>query len=530
MKATLLLALAALLPAVLASLITSNVETTYGPVFGNLRDANGILSFKGIPFAQPPVGDLRWKSPSPPTPWNTAVNSTTFGPACWTFLAGGPPIGPQSENCLTANVWTGAQQTTELRPVMVFFYGGGFQFGSSSNPTYDGSKFAGEGVVLVSFNYRLGVFGFLALQELDSEGPNSGNFGLQDQIWALRWVKENIEAFGGNPKDILVFGESAGAHSIGLLMSSPLGQGAFDKAIIESGAWWDSEHGSINTFDQARQEGYAWATRMGAHSASTLRALSAQSIVNDTLYNIATDPALSAFGPSIDYYVVEATPAAVFEAGNQSHIPLLAGWNGDEGLLFAPRALPHNSAAQFQANLPLLFGGRTAQALNQPDLYPAHNDAEANASAIAEIGDLVIAEQTWEAADTQQKTGGSSVFVYYFTYNSSYSPVPEHTSELPFVFGTLIAQTENEPTAADRAFSSQIMGYWTNFAKSSNPNGAGLASWPVYRAGCADILQLGNSIAPIDYDLARFRFIKSFRNQGVLPTSWRSINVSEANP
>ena len=284
---------------------------------------------------------------------------------------------------------------------MIFIYGGGFEFGSSNNPTYDGSVFAQDGVVLVSFNYRLGNFGFLALPQLDSEGTNSGMFGLQDQIFAIRWVKENIAAFGGDANNILIFGQSAGAHSVGILMSSPLAQGSFNKAIMESGAWWDSEHGSMPTFDQARQIGTAWAQRVGATNTSALRALSAQTIVNTTLYSLAVDPALHNFAPSIDHYVLQAAPPTVFKQGAQARVPLLAGWNGDEELIFLPRALPHNSAAEFQADLPLLFGNKTPQALSTPDLYPANTDAQANASAGALIGDLVIREQTWEAADTQ---------------------------------------------------------------------------------------------------------------------------------
>ena len=442
-------------------------------------------------------------------------------------------MGNQSEDCLTANIWTGAKQTTELRPVMVFIYGGGFEFGSSNNPTYDGTKFAEEGVVLVSFNYRLGNFGFLALPQLDSEGPNSGNFGLQDQIFALRWVRQNIAAFGGDPGNILIFGESAGAHAVGLLMSSPLAQGSFNKAVMESGAWWDDEHGSITTFDQARQFGSAWTTRVGAASLPALRALSPQAIVNSSPYNSATDPVVTNFAPSIDRFVLQSAPGTVFKAGIQARVPLLAGWNGAEQLPFLPRALPHNSAAEFKADLPLLFGSKTQQALSTSDLYPANTDAQANASAAALIGDLVISEQTWEAADTQRASGGSAVFVYYFTYISAYSPVPAHTAELPFVFGTLtnnpLIGSTNPPSATDRAFSQQVMSYWVNFAKSSNPNGAGLTPWPAYTgAGPADILGLGNTIAPVNYDLSRFQFIKGFRTNGVLPTSWRSINVSEA--
>ena len=259
-------------------------------------------------------------------------------------------------------------------------------------------------------------------------------------------------------------------------------------------------------------------------------------IVNNSLYNIVLDPALTAFGPNIDNYVLDAAPGTVFEAGEQSHIPIIAGFVGEEGLIFAPRALLHNSAAKFADSLPLLFGNKTAQALSQPDLYLANTEAQANALALAEIGDLVIAEQTWEAADTQSKTGSCDVYAYCFTYNSTYSPVPAHTAEIPFVFGTLtsnptIGQVANRSTAMDEEFSKQLMWYWTNFAKTSNPNGAGLPTWPKYCTNCGTNVQnLASPTTPIDYDLDRFEFIKSFRTDGVLPKSWRSINISELNP
>ena len=532
MKPILALSLASLIPISFAAALTSNVTTSNGPVYGNARDANGVLSFMGIPYAQPPTGSLRWRPPITPTSWSNPIAATSFGATCYSFATEAPPTGPQSENCLTVNVWTGANQTTELRPVMVWIYGGGFQFGSSGNPTYDGTRFAEDGVVLISFNYRLGNFGFLALPQLDTEGPNSGNFGLQDQIFLLQWVKKNIAAFGGDPNNVLIFGESAGAHSVGLLMSSPLTKGLFNKAILESGAWWDSNHGSLSTFAQARQLGSAFTSRVGATSLTSLRALSAATVVSNSMWNVNTDPTITASSPSIDNYVLQSAPGTIWEAGKQAQVPLLAGWNGDEQLPFLPFALPHNSAAEFIEFLPLQFDGKTQQALNTPDLYPASNDTQANASATALIGDLVIREQTWEAADTQRKSGGgSSVFVYYYTYTSVYSPVPAHTAEVPFVFNTFtnnpLLGSTTPPTAADLAFGKQIMTYWVNFAKTSNPNGSGQPTWPPYIGAGSDILGLGNTIAPVDYDLDRFKFIQGFRTGGVLPTSWRSINVSE---
>lgn len=235
--------------------ISSVVKVTTGSVQGQPRNEDGILSFLGIPFAAPPVGQLRWKSPQSPVKFNGTFNATTFGYSCYSALLSLPPPTPQNEDCLTINVWTGASSTNEKRPVMFWIYGGGFQFGSSADPGYNGTALAQEGVVVVSFNYRLGALGYLALDELDEEGTNSGNFGLQDQLYALQWVKENIIAFGGDPDNVTIWGESAGAHSVGLLMASPLSEGLFHKGIMESGAYWESEHGSIETFGEARTRG-----------------------------------------------------------------------------------------------------------------------------------------------------------------------------------------------------------------------------------------------------------------------------------
>ena len=494
------------------------VQTRDGPVLGTRDSTTGIISFKGIPYASPPTGDLRWQSPIAPKKWNTPIDATTYGPSCYSFFAGAPGPSGESEDCLTANIWTSGLNPEDLRPVMVFIYGGGFEFGSSAVPTYDGTHFAEQGAVLVSFNYRLGNFGFLAHPELDREGP-SGNFGLQDQLLALRWIRQNIRSFGGDPDNILVFGESAGAHAIGLLMASPLAQGAFDKAILESGAWWDTEHGSITTFEQARQIGAAWTNRIGVSSVSGLRELSSKEIVNSSLWSVLADPGTTAFSPSIDSYVLPAAPGAIFEAGRQLKIPLLAGWNQVEESLFLPRALPHQSAEQFKSGMKLLFGAETP-------LYPADTDAQASDSANALIGDLVIRQQTWEIGDLHAR-GGNSVYLYYYTYNSSYSPVASHTAELPFVFGTFPTTMPGGPPApvsgADREFSKQTMSFWINFARLGNPNGANLLNWDLYGGG-KGIIELGKTIKPSTYDLSRFKFIQSFRSNGVLPASWRSVN------
>ena len=423
------------------------------------------------------------------------------------------------------NVWTGAQQVTEKRPVMVWIYGGGFQFGSSSDPLYDGTAFAEQGVILVSFNYRLGVFGFLGLAELDKDGPhNSGDFGIQDQLFALHWVKQNIAAFGGDPENVTVFGQSAGAHSVGLLMASPLSPGLFNNAIMESGAWWDRNHGSLTTFAEARQYGSKFEAKLGVTSVAGLRALSAQTINNADPYNLNQDPGVTGFAPSIDGYVLPIAPGTAFHNGQQLKIPLLAGFVADEQALFEGLALPHANAGQFEAAATILFG---SQVKTFVELYPDNTPAILNASSSVFVGDLVIREQTWEAADTQHKTAGTPVWFYYYNYTSAYSPDPAHTAEEPFVFGNLIPDPVigdiQPPGAQDQAFSKQLMSYWTNFAKSGNPNAAGLLTWPAYGNGGADILELTDTSAPIDYDFTRLEFIGSFRQNGVLPASWRNV-------
>ena len=527
--AAFLLALTGLIISICATPITPNASTQYGPVVGNSRNANGTLTFLGIPFAAPPIGDLRWKSPQPPAPWKSPVIAQAIGPACWNFLPG-VVTGLQSEDCLTVNVWTTATDTTDKLPVMVWIYGGGFVFGGTSQSVYDGTLLSQHGVVVVTFGYRLGNFGFLALPELDLEGSNSGMFGLQDQISALTWVRQNIAQFGGDPNNVLIFGESAGAHSVGILMSSPRAIGLFNKAICESGAWWDSNHGSIMTFDMARQKGMAWADAVASTSPAALRALPAATIVATNLYNPLTDPTVSNFGPNIDRYVLNQAPGTVFAQSQQAQVPLLAGWNAAEGVIFAPWSLPHNNAQQFKSNLPLQFGAKTAQALSQPDLYPATTDAQANTSAVTLIGDLVIAEQTVEAVSLQSRSQ-QSVYAYLFSFTSAYTPQAVHTSEVPYVWGNLIPIPASgqlaTPTAADRAISDQIMEYWTNFAKTSNPNGPGLPSWPKFSALGPNIINLNTTVAQTTYNFDRFQYISTFRTDGVLPAAWKSINVSE---
>ena len=295
--------------------IGPQVQVEAGVVRGFPRDDHGVLVFKGIPYAAPPVGALRWRAPQPPQAWVAGIrDATLFGARCWSAWQDDPtPWPPQSEDCLSLNIWTTAQHTGERHPVMVWIHGGGFEFGTSADPSTDGARLAQRGVVLVSCNYRMEVLGFMAHPELDREGP-SGNYGLQDQLAALRWVQGNIARFGGDPDNVTVVGESAGAHALGMLMASPLAKELLHKAIGESGAFWDSAHGSLPTFDEARARGVAFAERLGADSVTALRAMSAEELNAAAMWSFATHPATTAFSPHIDRYVVPEVPIMRYPA------------------------------------------------------------------------------------------------------------------------------------------------------------------------------------------------------------------------
>ncbi|WP_456673387.1 carboxylesterase/lipase family protein [Bradyrhizobium sp. RDM12] len=489
---------------------------------GEPRDAGGVLAFKGIPYAAPPVGPLRWRAPQPPTPWIDVRDALAFGPASLSSLENDPRPGPRSEDCLTLNVWTAASEADEKRPVMVWVHGGGFQFGSSANPATDGSRLAAKGVVVVSFNYRLGVLGFLAHPDLDAEAP-SGNYGLQDQLAALRWVQSNIAAFGGDPGNVTLFGESAGAMAVGILMASPLARGLFHKAIGESGAFWDGRRGPLQTFDEARARGRAFARRQGDVSIAALRAMRAEQLNAAAPWSFERDHITQAFSPSIDDHAVPEVPARRFLHGEQMRIPLLAGWNSAEGFPFMSQSPPAHSARAFRAAAEATFGAdRFAEFL---ELYPADTDAQTKASAAALTGDMVVGEQCWQWLRLHRSTTRAPVYGYHFNYTSPYTPLASHVTEIPFVFGTLTPQrvigSTAPPARADRALAETMMSYWVNFATRGDPNGLGLPSWPSLDE--SDVVQiLGNTIEPRPNPHAdRFGFIGSFREDGVLPMRWR---------
>jgi para-nitrobenzyl esterase len=502
----------------------NEIRVESGAVRALPRDERGVLAFKGIPYAAAPVGDLRWRAPQPPPGWDGVSDATQYGARFLSALTGDATPGPpRSEDALNLNVWTAARSADERRPVMVWVHGGGFQFGSGAAPVVDGTPLAARGVVVVTFNYRLGVLGFLAHPELDAEAP-SGNFGLQDQLAALRWVQANIAQFGGDAANVTVFGESAGAHAIGILMASPLARGLMHKAIGQSGAFWDTMHGSLSTFDEARARGVAFAHRLGASSIAALRALPAEAVNAAAPWDFTSDPGLTAHSPHIDGYVVPDVPAARFTRGEQLPIPLLAGWNATEDWPFRDLALPHDTAETFLQAAERVFGRERIDEFRTH--YPAESDAEATALAYALAGDMFISQQTWEWLELQRRIAAVPVYGYTFSYTSAYVPIASHIVEIAFVFGTLtpqfIVNGAMPPSDADRALAEAMMSYWVNFARHGDPNGAGLPVWPAYGER-GTVQEFGPAVcARENAQAGRFRFLSSYRTGGVLPAAWRT--------
>ncbi|MDB5931316.1 MAG: hypothetical protein JWR60_3023 [Polaromonas sp.] len=498
--------------------LTSTVAVANGTLVGNERDAAGILNFKGIPYAAAPVGDLRWRAPQPAPNWAGTRDASQYGRKCWANGTPAPVVADPtvSEDCLFLNVWSGARTPGEQRPVMVWLHGGGFQFGTSGDPRWEGTNLAKKGVVVVSLNYRLGVFGHLARPDLavESGGKSSGMYGLQDQLAALQWVKHNIASFGGDPANITLFGESAGAHAVGMLSASTLAAGTFHKAIGQSGAFWESEFGPLPSRAASEQKGMALGTALGAASLAALRAVPALQLASVT--NAAAPPFAPPFGPSLDGYVLTEEPATRFFAGRQNDVPLLVGQNVAEGTIFAVpgRALP-STANGFAAAVTRVFGASNLSSLL--GFYPATTDAQAAQSSVQLLGDLIIGLQTWTWGVAQKATGKSPVYSYYFKQASPYTPLAVHVSEVPYVFQNLVpkgtAAAPVLPAAQDQALADAMSSYWTNFAKSGNPNQLGLPVWPEYSGAGGNVMGLGATVAaePEPFT-ARYQFLNKFRN------------------
>ncbi len=450
--------------------VTDPIRTDNGQVSGAPGHNPAVQVYKGIPYATAPVGELRWKEPQPLIVWKGVRQATEFGKECVqapyaeTSLYYSKPQ-PQGEDCLYLNVWTAAKSANEKRPVMVWIHGGAFTRGSGSTPTYDGEVLASKGAVVVTINYRLGIFGFYAHPELSKESPHhvSGNYALLDQVAALEWVHRNIAAFGGDPSRVTIFGESAGSWAVNLMMATPLTKGLIHRVIGESGANFNRKL----TMADAEKSGTALAERLGAKSLADMRAKSAEDLLK----------AGGAAAPNIDGYVLPRSVADIFALGQQNDVPLIAGYNQDEATsLTAPLS---GGAKAFQAQASMRYGKMADEFLK---FYPATSDEVAGESYNQAFRDVTFGWEMRTWVRQQTATGKSKAYLYFFTRNP---PGPNaaryrayHASEIAYVFGTLNPPRPWEET--DRTLSDKMSSYWVNFAATGDPNGKGLTVWPAY--------------------------------------------------
>jgi len=457
--------------------ITDTLQITGGLISGVRSATSSVVAFKGVPFAAPPVGELRWKAPQPVRPWAGVKRCDAFGPSpmqakpvpfmVYTseFLI---PDKPISEDCLYLNVWTKARQGAK-KPVFVWIYGGGFSSGGTAVPIYDGEAMAKNGIIFVSVNYRVGIFGFLAHPELTKESPDhaSGNYGLLDQIAALKWIKKNIAAFGGDPGNVTIGGQSAGSMSVNCLVASPLAKGLFNKAIAESGSFMTANPMLQSTnLQSAEQQGVKIAAAAHASSVNELRNIPAAGLMKIP----------GQYSPIVDGYVLPESVSRIFAGGKQNKVPLLTGWNADESFVAA-----FKTKEAFQQQAKNQYG---ADAENFLKYYPAHTDEEARRSQVKLSRDMIFALSGYKWAGIQSETEHSPVYVYYFARKLPATPDyvkygAFHTGEVAYVMNNLkFLHRPWEPE--DQKLAELMSSYWVNFISIGNPNGKGLPFWPAF--------------------------------------------------
>lgn len=454
-----------------------SAKVTGGTVQGVAADGIGV--FKGIPFAAPPLGENRWRAPQPVKAWPGVKQANHYASGCMqdpsmmTFIGSEEGV---SEDCLYLDIWTPAKTARDRLPVMVWIYGGGFSAGATSSPTYAGDRLAKLGVVQVNVAYRVGIFGFLAHPELSRESGNiSGNYGLLDQIAGLKWVQENIAAFGGDPSNVTIFGESAGGISVSMLAASPAAKGLFHRVISESGgSFAPPRTGSgpgqgVTTLAAAETSGKQFLEKLGANTIAEARALAAVEIQK------AQGPGLGGgFWPVADGRVIPGDQYLLYEQGSFNDTPVLIGTNSDEGALF----FRGNSTSDTFESMVRAGYGDCADVILAA--YPHTTDQEATESARDLMRDSIFAWSTWAWARLQSNHGRNRAYVYYFDHRTPESPDgANHAAELGYVFRTLDARG-GKPRPEDIALSELMSRYWTNFAKTGDPNGPNLPAWPAF--------------------------------------------------
>lgn len=537
MKTFLFLTVSALLAVQSAEAQKAPQAKTANGVVEGVTEASGIRAFKGIPFGQPPVGDLRWKEPQPVKNWQGVRKTVKFGPRAMQraiFGDMGFRSDGMSEDCLYLNVWTPAKSEKEKLPVLVYFYGGGFMAGDGSEGRYDGESMATKGMVALTVNYRLGVFGFMAHPELTKESPNhsSGNYAYLDMAAALRWVQQNIAAFGGDPKRVTIAGESAGSIAVSGLMASPLSKNLIAGAIGESG----SLLGGLPPVPLATGEeaGVSFAKFVGANSLADLRAMPA-----DQLLEATGKPGVPRFSATIDGYFFPKTPLEIFSAGEQAQVPLLAGWNSEEMNARAVLGQEKPTSENYAAAVKKLYNDKADEVLK---LYPGSTEEEILESATALAGDRFLAYSTWKWADLQSKTGGNKPVYRYYYSRPRPAMVPEmgnaapglaggvvkstdasavkippargavHSAEIEYAMGNLSKNKVYAWTPDDHKVSEVMQTYFANFVKTGNPNGKGLPNWPaINNANPVPFMQIDvNTRLETEKNRARYLFLDPY--------------------
>lgn len=484
-----------------------NIDT--GALAIGTANAAGVRSYKGIPYAAAPIGDLRWCAPQACPAWVGSRPTDRFGHNAMQGVVFGdidPLVDGVSEDCLYLNVWSGATLgAVEKRAVLFWIHGGGFVVGSGSELRYDGARLAARGIVVVTVNHRLNALGFLAHPDLTKEqGGHSGNYGMLDLVAALQWVRRNIAQFGGDPDAVTIAGELAGSMAVSALMASPLAKGLFARAIGESGGLLSAPAEKLANLHEAEAKGMAFAKNLHAMTLKQLRALPAQAILDAA-------PGLG-YRPTIDGHFLPRSLAHIFAQGQQNDVPLLVGWNKDEGFNFTVSKWGNFPLAHW---LEQFFGDRSKEAQSH---YPADSKPMEIQSARDLGGDLIINHGTWRWLEAQKATGISDIFQFCFdrapvTPKDWLGPGENsdagafHSCEILYVFDNLDAFPW-KISGEDQAVATLCAGYWVNFVKTGNPNGGDLPAWPSYRSGNAPTLRI-NATCSVEKDLdgARHRFL-----------------------
>ncbi|BAL94557.1 carboxylesterase/lipase family protein [Rubrivivax gelatinosus] len=480
------------------------VSVTGGTVVAAADSTADMRVFRGIPFAAPPVGSLRWKAPQPVTAWSGVRRSDNFSAAC--VMADRPAgrVGSilyqqtesQSEDCLYLNVWTAAATAGEKRPVMLLLHGGAYLIGAGSQPNYNGKGLAAKGAVVVTMNYRLGPLGFLAHPELSAESADgtSGNYALYDAIAVLKWIKSNIAALGGDPDNVTIYSESAGAGLASVLYASPLASGLFHKLVLESLAALPAGS-DTPTLAQAEAAGSTFAANLGAADLAALRAKSATEIM-------AGSGAISQ--PIVDGAVLPDQLDLLIKAGRVNAVPLLAGWNADEGTPYPAFA---TTLAGYTSKVAATYG---SFAEDFKAAYPASSDDDVQAMAYEPMRDGTFAWNVWTLARAHAALAQAPTYLYFFTRRPSYfsdqsftglSPAykfgAHHTLEQVYFYDNLdVSAPARDYTDVDRKIASTASSYLINFARSGDPNGKGLPTWPRFTGPTSQTMEIGDRIAP----------------------------------